>query len=679
MRRAALLLAGLVVLLSPFGEGGRRPEVLAVLHVAILLLILVAAISTFAAAGRGRPEGKGIGLLLGPAVFFAIANVAALEAGYPYAALLGVMDLLAAAGAVVSAAVILNRPEDPGRLRALVVASTTIQSGLVLRALAAGGLEAAGRAFLNRNHLAAYLGVGLVLSAAAAEGAAKRAERRAAGGWALLAAIHLAAILPLQSRGVTLGLGASALAFLLLRWRVWSRRARVAALVLSVAVIGGCVVFLAIRFAAGGDPDRYTRVRIWKAAAQMIGAHPLLGIGPGMFPHEAARHNFPLDREPIRYARQFQGGHSALLTTAAETGLPATLILLAVGIGWIGALLPRQPAVASGPGLVDATAFGVGLSLVALLAQALVEDLQQRPAIVLTAALLAGSAIAASRRWRVRGAESPSSPGQHAPGHHAPSQRAPSPVVPQRLALRPLTAAAVVVVVMWIAAGGVIGPWIGWRSAVRARAAGREGLPLMQRAARIDPWNAEYHADLAMATLNSGPPEPGSYARAAIELDLARRCHPGDARLALYRARLEARAGAGLLSDPGAEARAAALYKEAADLAPTDPRPRLEQAGQLSDRGRLEEAIAAAEAALAIEPNYRRARFLQIDLLERLHRDGDLAPAFNRLAATDAALSGYAPDSGYASEIAGDDEALRRRIETHRAPRTGPLEGAASR
>ena len=649
----ALILAGLIVLLSPFGEGGRRPDVLAALQLAALSLILLAAWSLLAASGGGRPRGRGVGMLVLPAGFLALALLAALRAGYPYAALLGVMDLLAAVGAVASAALLLGGSADLLRLRAVAVASTTLQAGLVLRTLLASGMESAGRAFLNRNHLAAFLGIGLALSAVAAEAAARRRSRRAAWGWAFLAAIHLAAMLPLQSRGAALGLAAAAGGFLLVRWRSWSRRARVLALCGCAAVLGGCVIFLALRFAAGGDPDRYTRVRIWAAACDMWREHPLLGLGPGMFPHEAVRHNFPMDRDPVRYGRQFQGGHSAILTTAAETGLPAVLILLAAALAWIRALL-RRPAAAADESDHAGAELGVGLALLALLAQALVEDLQQRPAIVLTAALLAGSAIAAARGWRSRGRATPP-------------------------AWRPLTAAALGVLLTWIAAGCVIGPWLGWRSATRARAAGREGLSLMERAARVDPWNAEYHADLAMATLNSGPPDPARYARAAIELDRARRCHPRDARLALYRARLEARAGAVILSDASAGTRASALYQEAAALAPTDPRPRLEHAGQLADSGRLDAALAVTREALVIEPNYRRARLLQIDLLERLGRGAELPAAFAALAATDAALAAYAPDSGYASEIAGDDQALRGRIEAARSVTADPLASASSR
>jgi len=652
LKRAALVLAGLIVLLSPFGEGGRRPDMLAVLHLASLALILLAAVSLLATTAGGRPRGRGNWVLCLPALFLALALAAALRAGYPYAALLGVMDLLAAAGAVISAALLLGAPDDLRRLRTAAVAATTIQAALVLRALLTSGMEAAGRAFLNRNHLAAFLGIGLVLAAVAAEAAARRGAWRATWGWTFLAALHLAALWPLQSRGAALGLAAAAGAFLFIRWRSWPGRARALALACCAAALGGCVIFLALRFAAGGDPDRYTRVRIWEAACEMWREEPLLGFGPGMFPHEADRHNFPVDRDPVRYGRQFQGGHSALLTTAAETGLPAVLILIVAALAWIRSLL-RPPVAAAQESDHAVAALGVGLALVALLAQALVEDLQQRPAIVLTAALLAGSAIAAARGWR-------------AGGHARP------------FAWRPLTVGAIAVLTLWIAAGCVIGPWLGWRSAAQARVAGRDGLPLMERAARLDPWNAEYHADLAMATLNSGPPDAARYARAAFELDRARQCHPQDARLALYRARLEARAGAVILSDPSAETRATALYQLAARLAPTDPRPRLEHAGQLAAGGHLDAALAATRDALTIEPNYRRARLLQIDLLERLQRP-ETAAAFEALATTDAALAGYAPDSGYASEIAGDDQGLRRRIEAARAPAANPPASAVSR
>jgi hypothetical protein len=113
---------------------------------------------------------------------------------------------------------------------------------------------------------------------------------------------------------------------------------------------------------------------------------------------------------------------------------------------------------------------------------------------------------------------------------------------------------------------------------------------------------------------------------------------------------------------------------EPARLAPTDPRPRLEQAGQLADSGRLPEALASVQAALAVEPNYRRARLLAIDLLGRLGRPGEAGVQAAALARTDAMLADYVPDSAYAAEIAADDPAQRARVGGLLA---GPGKGAA--
>jgi tetratricopeptide (TPR) repeat protein len=232
-----------------------------------------------------------------------------------------------------------------------------------------------------------------------------------------------------------------------------------------------------------------------------------------------------------------------------------------------------------------------------------------------------------------------------------------------------VAAGAAAVLAAWSGAAVAL-PYIAWREATAARSGGREALPSMRRAARLDPWNAEYHHDLAMACLNSGPPDVGRYLAAAAELDEARRLEPREPRFALLRARLEARAGRVVFADPSADGRAAAGYAEAARLAATDPRPRLEQAGHLADIGRSGEALEATEAALAIEPHYRRARLLHVEILLRLGRQEEARAAWRRLLASDRAIAGYVPDSGYAAEIVADAPARRAVL--------GPLIGAAA-
>jgi len=628
-RVAALALAGFVLVAGPFGEGGRLPGALAALHAAVVALALVAGWRCLG-RGAGRPHGGASGVLLLVATPPALALLAAAGAAYPYAAGLGLMDRLAALAIFAAAATLLARPADLVLLRDAAVLSVTAQAVLALAGAAGGGPAEAARLFLNRNHLGAFLNIGLLLAASAADEARLRRDRRATLLFGGAVIVHLAALLALRSRGALLGLAAGMALLIGRRWPAWTRRARAAAVGAAVLAVVAGGTLVAQRFARSDDPDRWRRLRIWEAAAVMAAHDPLLGIGPGQFPHEAPRHNFPLDRPPVRFGRGVSGAHSAFLTLAAEDGIPAAL-LAALGIGATIVLIARRP----GTGSAAAAALGTSAALLALATQGLVEDLQDRPAVVLGAALLAGSALAAARGWRTR----------------SPDTR-----------LRVTAAGAVVALAAWSGACVAL-PYFAWREATAARAGGREALPRMQRAARLDPRNAGYHHDLAMASLNSGPPDAGRYLAAAAGLDEARRLAPREPRFALLRARLEARAGRVLFADPSADTRAAAGYDEAARLAPTDPRPRLEQAGHLADIGLTAEALVALEAALAIEPHYRRARLLEVETLLRRARHGEARAAWQRLLESDRAIDGYVPDSGYAAEIVADAPARRAAIE----------------
>src|SRR5439155_16284235 len=85
--------------------------------------------------------------------------------------------------------------------------------------------------------------------------------------------------------------------------------------------------------------------------------------------------------------------HSAGLTLAAETGIPAAALFLAAIVG--ATLLCLRA-----PGHQDGI-FGIGLGLLALLVQGCVEDIAVRPALTLIPALLLGGALA--RRGRGSG------------------------------------------------------------------------------------------------------------------------------------------------------------------------------------------------------------------------------------------------------------------------------------
>lgn len=627
--KSATFLAALLILLPPFGEGGRSPLALAAGQLLVLGFLWVACLER--ASDQDTAGGRPRLVLACAAAIVLLAFVSTLLAGYRYAALLGLMDRLAIAAAFTGALLHFGRHRGLARLRDLLILSCVVQAACALGFAAEGGLESAARLFQNRSQLAAFLAFGLALAAGALfEPHGDRAGRR--GMQIAAVAILAAALVSLQSRGALLGAAVAAAALVAVHGRRLTPRGRAVAIAVAVLVLAAGGYALHRRFASSDDPDRYTRVAIWRAALGMIAERPWLGFGPAQFAHEAARFNFPLERSPVRFGRGFRGAHSLPLTFAAEDGLPAAALAVALVLGVTLALL-RSGRRGDARGALLATA---GAAILGLAAQGCVEDLQERPAILLSAALLAGSALACTRR---------------------------DPVVSGRVPQRAWPApAAAALLASWVAGAAVVVPYLGWRQAETARALGKEGLPHMRRAAALVPGDAAPHRDLAMAELQGGPPDAERYAAAAIELDAARAAAPRDATIALLRARLEAIAATRLFPGGPSAARAAALYDEAAGLAPTDPRPRFEAAGYFDGQGLHEEAIDRLRAALLLEPHYRRARLALIDLLARAGRGEEARREASELGRSDRLLRDYDPDSPYAREITADDPVRRAAI-----------------
>ncbi|HEY3267555.1 MAG TPA: O-antigen ligase family protein [Armatimonadota bacterium] len=142
------------------------------------------------------------------------------------------------------------------------------------------------------------------------------------------------------SKGAVLACGAGLLAGIL-AGRAWRKTAilpavGLAAMLLIAALAGGRT--LLGRVESAGTTEAHSsqfRVITWKGAARMARAHPVFGVGPGSF---GAAFN--------RYAigGWTQAAHNAYLQTAAETGAPGLLLLVAaLGSAAVG-LLRRSGA-----------------------------------------------------------------------------------------------------------------------------------------------------------------------------------------------------------------------------------------------------------------------------------------------------------------------------------------------
>ncbi len=200
MRRLVPLLpAAAIVMLAPFGEGGRAPLALFVLHTLSLACVVLAWTSPRARGPRPAPlladPLRGLG---GVAVAgLGLALLSTLRATYPLAAALAAWDIVVPFLLFGAAALAVSDDRDLGWLVRAVVASTSLQALLAIARYPGGGAAVAGSSFVNPNHLAAFLNLGLFLILV---GFLRPAPPRIRAAWGALGGMHVVAIFLLESR-----------------------------------------------------------------------------------------------------------------------------------------------------------------------------------------------------------------------------------------------------------------------------------------------------------------------------------------------------------------------------------------------------------------------------------------------------------------------------------------------
>lgn len=201
--------------------------------------------------------------------------------------------------------------------------------------------------FFNPNLLAGYLAMSapLTLGALLMLGRELPEPRRRAytalltvGLWLQLSALALTA----SRLGMLAFLGAAAV-FLALTgaWRLLGRD-----FILRLALVG--VLLMGVFWLSTPATQRLTpqaatqdvhsgafRIETWKGALHTALANPVLGVGTGAFEWQYPRY------ASVGYTR---AAHNTYLELAAESGLPALLLLIATAVGWLGrALQGEQP------------------------------------------------------------------------------------------------------------------------------------------------------------------------------------------------------------------------------------------------------------------------------------------------------------------------------------------------
>jgi len=142
-------------------------------------------------------------------------------------------------------------------------------------------------------------------------------------GWAaVFVFLGISLILPVRSSLLAFVVG-----LLYAGYRVLTFR-RVTVALLAVAailmIVPGRVIQNRLRLNEGNY-----RGKLWAVALRGISDHPLTGGGMGNFEMVYQRHAFPVETDPVRFARTTIFAHNELLQAAADAGVPVFLILCA--------------------------------------------------------------------------------------------------------------------------------------------------------------------------------------------------------------------------------------------------------------------------------------------------------------------------------------------------------------
>ena len=188
--------------------------------------------------------------------------------------------------------------------------------------------------FLNPDYFGSYLLVGFSVCISLALFRTARWER--ALGVAASAFFYYG-IVRTSSRGATL----AALLIIVVaavRYGQRSRIARIAAVAsICVALAAGALISpgLIRKFTdihGTRNAYNYMRPRIWESTLHLIRDYPVFGVGLGQFVNVSKRYAPALDIGNLaRYMERPGIAHSEYLQYAAETGIPATLLLMALG------------------------------------------------------------------------------------------------------------------------------------------------------------------------------------------------------------------------------------------------------------------------------------------------------------------------------------------------------------
>ena len=185
--------------------------------------------------------------------------------------------------------------------------------------------------FVNPNYFASFLLVGFSAAIAVALFESERVQRIAAASCAVFLYYGMTQA---WSRGATLAAAGVAVLGIVRFSRERGIGRKKIAVIIGLVLIAGAVAspVLIRKFLDRGqvDPYNYERPQIWLSDLRIIAAHPILGVGLGEFFHVSKQFSPPVEGTVARYLKRPAIAHSEYLQYAAESGIPAAILLFAL-------------------------------------------------------------------------------------------------------------------------------------------------------------------------------------------------------------------------------------------------------------------------------------------------------------------------------------------------------------
>ncbi len=412
--------------------------------------------------------------------------------------------------------------------------------------------------------------------------------------WSTVAIIFCAFVVA-QSRGALLAL-ITAVTFI-----SCYRFGRIALLILVISLVAGAVIPNPLKHrmieVTTQDPYAYSRVDIWKNSLERILARPF-GVGLGMYKYASFQHRFPIEANIVRYGKRAESAHNEYLQMAVELGVGGLLIFL-VGIGvwaWQAKNVLRFTQEPWERGLVT----GLVGAVMGILAHGMVDSVFHEPALVVLLVVCGGLTLA--------------------------FQTIKKPEIPQwsiPFCIHPVRITLVLICGVALTALS-IQPAVGWYAYERGQVEDRVGqqslaVDWFRRASRIDPGTTGYHDAIARTSVQlfhqSGDPQ--WLVKAAEEEGQAIELNPLDGRFpyrlgtiyGLLAGQRVSKDQRDLLLD-----QAVVAYEQAIRADPYSPLSYWALANIQLSQGRVDEAKAWLQRAVANEPKFLPARTLLAEL-----------------------------------------------------------------